>query len=97
MTTSPRAADLPTAATPTRAERLERLAVETFDLLVIGGGALGASTAWAAARAGASVALVLVQWQCVSVRYSSASPFCGPSISARCSQIGTVPFPKRVS
>ena len=58
MTTSPRAADLPTAATPTRAERLERLAVETFDLLVIGGGALGASTAWAAARAGASVALV---------------------------------------
>ena len=58
MSTSPRAADLPTAATPTRAERLERLAAEQFDVLVIGGGALGASTAWAASRAGARVALV---------------------------------------
>ena len=48
----------PVAATPTRAERLERLAADPFDLLVIGGGALGASTAWAAARAGARVALV---------------------------------------
>jgi len=41
-----------------RAERVERLAAERFDLLVIGGGAIGASTAWAAARAGARVALV---------------------------------------
>lgn len=47
-----------TAAGPTRAERLERLTSEQFDLLVIGGGALGASTAWAASRAGARVALV---------------------------------------
>ena len=47
-------------ATPTwtRAERLERLSTEPFDLLVIGGGALGASTAWAASRAGGRVALV---------------------------------------
>lgn len=42
----------------TRAERLEQLAARPFDLLVIGGGAIGASTAWAAARAGARVALV---------------------------------------
>jgi glycerol-3-phosphate dehydrogenase len=46
------------ARTETRSERLERLAAETFDVLVIGGGAIGASTAWAAARAGARVALV---------------------------------------
>ena len=58
MSTSPFAADLRPAATPTRGERLERLATSEFDLLVIGGGALGASAAWAAARAGASVALV---------------------------------------
>ncbi len=58
MSTSPRAALLPTTATQNRAERLERLATEKFDLLVIGGGAIGASTAWAAARAGARVALV---------------------------------------
>lgn len=58
MSTSPRAVLLPSAATPTRAQRLERLASEKFDLLVIGGGAIGASTAWAAARAGAHVALV---------------------------------------
>jgi len=58
MSVPPPAAGRPAAATPTRAERLERLAAEPFDLLVIGGGALGASTAWAAARAGARVALV---------------------------------------
>ena len=58
MSPPPPAAGLPAAPTPTRAERLERLATETFDVLVIGGGALGASTAWAAARAGARVALV---------------------------------------
>jgi len=52
------AGERPAAAGPTRAERLERLASEQFDLLVIGGGALGASTAWAASRAGARVALV---------------------------------------
>jgi glycerol-3-phosphate dehydrogenase len=46
------------ASTQTRTERLERLAAETFDVLVIGGGAIGASTAWAAARTGARVALV---------------------------------------
>jgi glycerol-3-phosphate dehydrogenase len=43
---------------PTREERLARLADETFDLLVLGGGVVGASTAWAATRAGARVALV---------------------------------------
>ena len=58
MSSCPRAAGRAAPATPTRAERLERLATEPFDLLVIGGGALGASTAWAAARAGARVALV---------------------------------------
>ncbi len=58
MSSVPPAADRLAAATPSRAERLERLAGEPFDLLVIGGGALGASTAWAAARAGARVALV---------------------------------------
>ncbi len=42
----------------TRASRLELLAGRKFDLLVIGGGAVGASTAWAAARAGATVAVV---------------------------------------
>ena len=41
-----------------RGERLERLANTRFDVLVIGGGATGAATAWAAARTGAKVALV---------------------------------------
>ena len=54
MTTPPSQVLRPTA----RAERLERLSSETFDLLVIGGGAIGAATAWAAARTGARVALV---------------------------------------
>lgn len=48
----------PRPPSPTRADRLERLRGTTFDLLVIGGGATGAATAWAAARAGARVALV---------------------------------------
>jgi glycerol-3-phosphate dehydrogenase len=42
----------------TRAASLERLADGSFDLLVIGAGVLGAATAWAAARAGARVAVV---------------------------------------
>ena len=58
MTGPAPAAGLQATPTSTRAERLERLAAEPFDLLVIGGGALGASTAWAASRAGARVALV---------------------------------------
>jgi glycerol-3-phosphate dehydrogenase len=41
-----------------RAQSLERLDGGAFDLLVIGCGVLGAATAWAAARAGASVAVV---------------------------------------
>lgn len=41
-----------------RDERLELLSGGSFDVLVIGGGVIGAATAWAAARAGASVALV---------------------------------------
>jgi glycerol-3-phosphate dehydrogenase len=41
-----------------REDRLARLADGTFDVLVLGGGVIGASTAWAAARAGARVALV---------------------------------------
>jgi glycerol-3-phosphate dehydrogenase len=41
-----------------RAEQLERLAGETFDVLVIGAGAIGAATAWYAALAGARVAVV---------------------------------------
>ncbi len=42
----------------TRQERLAKLADATFDVLVIGGGVIGASTAWAAAQTGASVALI---------------------------------------
>ncbi|MDX6521839.1 MAG: glycerol-3-phosphate dehydrogenase [Gaiellales bacterium] len=41
-----------------RADSLDRLAGAEVDVLVIGAGILGAATAWAAARAGASVALV---------------------------------------
>ena len=41
-----------------RGDRLERLQDGTFDVLVIGGGATGAATAWAAAATGARVALV---------------------------------------
>ena len=39
-----------------REEALERLASQPFDLLVIGGGIIGAATAWLGARAGLSVA-----------------------------------------
>ena len=38
--------------------QLERLASQRFDLLVVGGGIIGAATAWLGARAGLSVALV---------------------------------------
>jgi glycerol-3-phosphate dehydrogenase len=41
-----------------RSERLERLGSGKFDVLVIGAGVIGAATAWAAARAGAKVAVV---------------------------------------
>lgn len=55
-TTTHGAARLPSRLS--RGERLERLANTRFDVLVIGGGATGAATAWAAARTGAKVALV---------------------------------------
>ncbi len=44
--------------TSSRGDRLERLRSTAFDVLVIGGGATGAATAWAAAQTGARVALV---------------------------------------
>ncbi|MDI3390299.1 glycerol-3-phosphate dehydrogenase/oxidase [Streptomyces sp. B-S-A8] len=43
---------------PSRAETREQLAKATYDLLVVGGGILGISTAWHAAQAGLRVALV---------------------------------------
>src|SRR5437660_10619115 len=42
----------------TRADTLERLATETFDLVVIGAGIIGARVAYEAASAGATVAMI---------------------------------------
>lgn len=43
---------------PTRAEQLDRLQSEEFDVVVIGGGCVGAGVAWEAATRGLKVALV---------------------------------------
>ena len=50
--------DPPSTKPADRAATLERLRSETFDLLVVGAGIIGARVAYEAARAGASVALL---------------------------------------
>jgi glycerol-3-phosphate dehydrogenase len=52
------AVDPPSTKPVDRAATLERVASETFDLLVIGAGIIGARVAYEAARSGASVALL---------------------------------------
>src|SRR5262245_19142931 len=48
------------AAVPDRASQLQRMQTETFDVLVIGGGATGSGTALEAASRGLKVAMVEV-------------------------------------
>src|ERR1700754_4570533 len=47
----------PAGPMPSRAETRERMATAAFDLLIVGGGILGISTAWHAAQSGLRVAL----------------------------------------